>query len=441
MKRNAVIQEALGFDDVLLVPQETNIKPLEVSTRTRLTRTIELGIPLISAGHDNVTESPMAIALAQLGGLGVIHGNMPLGKQVEEVLRVKRAEGNFIANPITIAPEASVAEALDLMTTYKVSCLPVIEQPSKKVVGIITARDIRFFEDDAKPVAELMTKDVVTVASNIQTAEAKKMLHRHRIEKLVMVDDLGHCTGLMTVRNMQQLELFPQATRDTQGRLRVGAAVSTGKDAFDRTAAMVDAGLDVVFIDVAHAHTRDAIGTVSRIRQQRSSTVQIIAGNVATADAARSLVDAGADAVKIGIGTGVPQFTAILNVAEQCAMMDIPAIVDGGIKDAATLAKALGAGAEAAVIDWLFAGTDEAPGQVFYHGDHAYKKPAAGASLRLKQDPYLLDDGAADTSIPYRGSVANVVRHLTDGLKTAMAYSGSKDVKALIDNAEFVRIK
>lgn len=453
MKRNAVIQEALGFDDVLLVPQETNVKPSDVSTKTRLTRSIHLNIPLISAGHDNVTESPMAIAMAQLGGLGVIHSNMPLGKQVEEVRRVKRAEGNFIANPMTIAPEASVAEALDLMTTYKVSCLPVIDTSTKKVVGIITSRDLRFFEDYAKPVTELMTKEVVTAPGNIQKDAAKKMLHEHRIEKLVMVDDQGRCTGLMTVRDIQQLEKFPDATRDAQGRLRVGAGVTMGKDAFDRTAAMVDAGLDAVFIDVAHAHTRDVIGTVSRIRQQRSSDVQIIAGNVATVNAARSLVDAGADAVKIGIGatdcdtrrraagTGVPQFTAILNVAEQCAMMDVPAIAGGGIRDAATLAKAIGAGAEAAVIGRLFAGTDEAPGQVFHHDGLAYKKLSTAAPARQKLDPYLLDEGSADTSTPYRGSIAGVVRQLTEGLKAAMAYSGGKDVKAMIENAEFVRTK
>lgn len=460
MKRNASIPEALGFDDVLLVPRETNVKPSDVSTRTRLTKAIELGIPLISAGHDNVTESGMAIAIAQLGGLGIIHDNMPMGKQVEEVRRVKRAQGEIVSNPITIAQEASVAEALDLMTTYKISCLPVIEQASKKVTGIITSRDIRFFEDYAKPVTELMTREVISVKGNIEKEAAKKLLHQHRIEKLVILDDQGRCTGLITVNDIEKLSRFPNATRDKQGRLRVGAAVGTGKDAFDRTAAMVDAGLDVIFIDVAHAHNRDTIGTVSRIRQQRSSEVQIVVGNVATPDAARSLVDAGADAIKVGIGSsscsasrltagaGMPQFTAVLKVVEECAMAGIPVIVGDGIRDSAMLAKALGAGAESAIIDHLFTGTDEAPGSIFYHGDHAYKilNPAAKMQHRplvapAGSDPYSFDEDQLDLSIPYRGSVTHVVQSLLKGLKSAMAYTGSKDIRAMIDNAEFVHTK
>ncbi|MCK4944995.1 MAG: IMP dehydrogenase, partial [Alphaproteobacteria bacterium] len=305
MKRNVEIHEAFGFDDVLLVPGETNVKPADVSIRTRLTKTISLNIPLIAAGTDNVTESAMAVAIAQLGGIGIIHDNMPLGKQVEEVRRVKRSEGNMVLNPITIAQEASVAEAFDLMTTYRVSGLPVIDQSSKKVVGIITSRDIRFFDDYVNPVTELMTREVITVKESIEKEVAKRMLHQHRIEKLVVVDDQERCVGLITVRDIEKLSRFPDATRDNCGRLCVGAAVGTGKDAFDRTAAMTDAGLDVVFIDAAHGHTRDVIGTVSHIRQQRSSAVQIVAGNVVTADAARSLVDAGADAVMVGVGSGI----------------------------------------------------------------------------------------------------------------------------------------
>lgn len=460
MKRNAVIHEALGFDDVLLIPGETNVKPSEAGTKTRLTKTIGLGIPLIAAGRDNVTESLMAVAIARLGGLGVIHDNMPLGKQVEEVRRVKRAEGEIASNPITISQEASVAEAVDLMTTYKVSCLPVVEQPSQKVVGIITSRDIRFFEDCTKPVTELMTREVITVKDKIEKEMAKQILHKHRIEKLVMVDGQGRCTGLITVRGIERLARFPHATRDAQGRLRVGAAVGTGKDAFDRTAAMVDAGLDVIFIDVAHAHTRDAIGTVSRIRQQRSSEVQIVAGNVATADAARSLVDAGADAIKVGIGVcsgsgsrlaagvGMPQLTAILKVAEQCSMMNVPVIAGGGIKDSASLAKAIGAGAESAVIDRLFAGTDEAPGHIVYHGEHTYKVVSPAAKMQHRpqlstavSDPYSFDEDAVDTSTPYRGSVTHAVHQLIAGLKSAMAYTGSKDIPSMIENAEFVRTR
>lgn len=460
MKQNSAIRDALNFDSVLLVPAETNVKPSEVSVKTRLTRTIELGIPLISAGHDNVTESQMAITLARLGGLGVIHDNMPLGKQVEEVRRVKRAEGDIVQNPITISPEASVAEALDLMTTYKVSGLPVIEQPSQKVIGIITNRDIRFFEDYAKPVTDLMTRQVVTVKGKVDKALAKQMLHQHRIEKLVVVDDQGRCTGLVTVKDIERMARYPDAARDAQGRLRVGAAVTMGKDAFDRAAAMADAGLDVVFIDLAHGHTREAAGTVSRIRQQRTTDVQIVAGNVVTADAARTLIDAGADAIKVGIGAtccsasravsgvGMPQLTAVLNVAEQCLMSGVPLIVDGGVLDSSMAAKALAAGASCVVMDSLFAGTDEAPGAIVYQGGNAYKvvNPEAKSQHRPQvsatiNDPYRFDEDPVDTSVPYRGSVVHMVNQLVGGVKSAMAYTGAKDIASLHENAEFVRVK
>ncbi len=459
MKRNVEIHEALSFDDVLLVPGETNVKPEDVNVGTCLTKTINLGIPLIAAGVDCVTESPMAVTLAQLGGLGIIHDNMPLGKQVEEVRRVKRSEGNMVLNPITLAQEASVAEAFDLMTTYKVSGLPVIEQASQKVVGILTSRDLRFFDDYAKPVSELMTKKVITVEGSVENEVAKRMLHQNRIEKLVVLDDQGRCAGLITVKDIEKLSRFPNASRDTLGRLRVGAAVGTGKDAFDRTAAMADAGLDVVFIDVAHGHTREAISTVSTIRQQRSSDVQIVAGNVVTGEAARSLVDAGADAIKVGVGAdagaasraqagvGMPQLKAVLNVVEQCGMMGVPVVVGGGIENPAALAKALAAGAESVVIDRLFAGTDEAPGEIVCHEGFVYKvvNPEAKAQHRPLNpsyipDPYRFDEDHVDTSVPYRGGVAHMVRHLVGGLKSAMAYTGSNDIKTMIENAEFVRI-
>lgn len=460
MKRNTTVKEQLNFDDVLLLPGETNVKPADVSLKTRLTKSIDLNIPLVSAGADNVTESAMAITLAQLGGIGIIHDNMPLGKQVEEVRRVKRAEGDIVQNPITVSPDSSVAEALDLMTTYKISGLPVIEQPSQKVVGIITNRDLRFFEDYAKPVSELMTKDVVTVKGKPEKAYIKQLLHERRIEKVVVVDDQGRCTGLITVKDIEKLSRFPNAARDMHGRLRVGAAVSIGKDAIDRVAAMTDAGLDVVFIDVAHAHTKDVAQTVSRIRQQRSSEVQIVAGNVATANAARSLIDAGADAIKVGLGSssgaiirgmlgiGVPQFSAVLAVVEQCEMQDIPVLVDGGINDAGSLVKALAAGAETAVMSQLFAGTDEAPGEVVFEAGHVYKvvNPQAKAQHRPSHttqvvDPYRIDKDPVDTSVPYRGSVTHMVNQLVTGLRTAMAYTGSKDLRDLRELAEFVRAK
>ncbi len=460
MKRNSVIREGLGFDDVLLVPAETHVKPDDVVTRTRLTREIELSIPIVAAGLDYVTESKMAIALAQLGGLGVIHDNMPLGKQVEEVRRVKRAEGNIVTNPITVSPDSSVAEALDLMTTYRISGLPVIEQPSQRVIGIITNRDLRFFEDYAKPVSELMSSKVVTVSPGIQHDEAKRLMQQHRIEKLVIVDEQGRCAGLVTVKDIEKLSRFPQAARDMHGRLRVGAAVTLGKDAVDRANAMADAGLDVVFIDVAHGHSRDAVGTVSMIRQQRSSNVQIVAGNVATSDAARSLIDAGADAIKVGIGPtcgsatraqagiGMPQLTAVLEVVESCEMQNIPVMVDGGILSPAHLAKAIAAGAETAMIGDLFAGTDEAPGVVMYQDTHAYKvvNPAAKAQHRptttsLVHDPFRLDEDGVDTSLPYRGAVAQVVNQLVGGLKTAMAYTGNRDIAGMRENAELIKTK
>jgi IMP dehydrogenase len=457
MKQDAKIHEAFGFEDVLLVPNETNVKPAQVSTKTRLTKTIELNIPLISAGHDNVTESAMAIALAHLGGIGVIHNNMPLGKQVEEVRRVKRAEGHVVLNPITVSPDTSVAEAMDLMMNYKISGIPVVEQPAQKVVGIITSRDVRFFEDYAKPVRELMSKEVITVKAGIALEHAKQLMHQHRIEKLVVVDEQGRCVGLITVRDIDKLSRFPLATRDQHGRLRVGAAVSIGKDAIDRAAAMTDAGLDVLFIDMAHAHSRDVLGTVSHIRQQRTSDVQIVAGNVVTAEAARSLVDAGADAVTVGIGAtdraasrrfgvGVPQFTALLDVVDQCQMMNVPVVVDGGICTPASLAKAIGAGAESAVIDWLFAGTDEAPGEIVHQDGGVFKivNPAAKPQHRpafsaTVHDLYRLDEDPADTSVPYRGGVEHMVKHLISGLKAAMAYTGSADIRDMIEKAEFVR--
>lgn len=458
MKRNSSIREALDFDDVLLVPAETQVKFEDVRTKTHLTKAIELSIPLISAGQDNVTESAMAITLAQLGGIGVIHGNMPLGRQVEEVRRVKRAEGDVISNPITIAPDSSLAEAVDLMTTYKVSGLPVIDQKTQKVIGIITNRDVRFYEDYAKPVTELMTKEVVTIKNKVDKSAAKKLLHEHRIEKLVVVDEQGRCTGLITVKDIEKLSRYPNAARDAEGHLRAAASVAIGKDALDRAAAMTDAGLDVLFIDVAHAHSRDVLGTVSQIRQQRSSQVQIVAGNVATAAAARSLIDAGADAIKVGIGSvnrsasrslaglGVPQLTAILDVVEECDMQNIPVVCDGGVYDSSSLAKAIAAGAESAVIAGLFAGTDQAPGEIVYHGAEAYKvvNPAARPQRRPQpgaavHDPYRLEEDAVDTSVPYRGSVVHVVGQLVSGLKTAMAYTGSKDISALRKNAEFVR--
>jgi IMP dehydrogenase len=402
----------------------------------------------------------MAIAMAQLGGLGVIHDNMPLGKQVEEVRRVKRAQAQVISSPITISEASSAAEAFDLMTTYRISGLPVIEQATQRVVGIITGRDLRFFEDYAKPVSELMTKDVVTVRAGVDMSVARQLMHQHRIEKLVILDEQGRCAGLITVKDIDNLAKFPHAARDKQGRLLVGAAVSVGKDAIDRAAAMTDAGLDIVFVDVAHAHNKEVSTTVSRIRQQRTSEVQVVAGNVATADAARSLIDAGADAIKVGVGSaqrsasraasgiGMPQLQAVLDVVEQCEMQGIPVIVDGGMQGAADIAKALAAGANAVMLDSLLMGTDETPGEIVYHEGNAYRvvNPQARAQHRpqassTQADAYRFDEDTVDTSVPYRGSVCHAVASLMSGLKSAMAYTGSKDIDYFRDNAELVRVK
>lgn len=434
MQKNTPIREALCFDDVLIAPAETQVKPAEVDVRTRLTRSIALNIPVISAARADVTESAMAIALAQIGGLGVIHDNMAIGKQVEEVRRVKRDGGEMVENPIVTSPESSVAEAADLLSTYKISALPVIDQSSKKVVGIITSRDVRFYKDTARPVSELMTKKVVTVKQGIDKEEARRLMHEYRIEKLIVVDAQDRCVGLMTVNDMEKFSRFPNAARDKRGYLRVGAAVGMGKDSFDRAAAMADAGLDVVFVDVAHAHTRDVVGMVSRIRQQRSTEVQIVAGNVVTADAARSLIDAGADAIKIGVGgtacsplraagVGMPQLAALLEVAEQCSMQDIPVILDGGIRHAADFAKAMAAGAESVMIGCLFESTDQAP---------VLMPPA-----QVVADPYRFD--AASVHIAHRGTVVHIADEMVAGLRVAMAYTGSKNVKTFRETATFVR--
>lgn len=452
MKRNSTIRHALTFDDVLIVPGETGLRPADVHTHTQLTRSIALQLPLIAAPCAHVTESAMAIALAELGGIGVIHRHMPLGKQVEEVRRVKRRQAHVVTTPITISPEASLAEALDLMATYHVSALPVIEEASRRVVGIITRRDINFVEDPGQPVSTLMTRDVVTAKPGISHDVARQIMHKHRIEKLVVVDEQGRCAGLIALKDMDRIARAPKATVDQQGRLRVAAAVGTGKEALDRAVAMADAGLDVVFIDVAHAHTREAAATISQIRQQRATDIQVIAGNVATAEAARSLIDAGADAIKVGIGgdthaptrrlsgVGMPQLQAVLDVVEACDMQDIPVLADGGLITAERCAKALAAGARVLVLDTLFAGAEEAPGHVVYHDGRLYRTLADKTpSISGLADPWRLDEGEGDTSTPYTGPVAHMVAGLMTGIVTAMAYCGSKDIAQFRNTAEFVR--
>ena len=448
MKRNATIRHALNFDDVLILPGEGAVKPADVSLRTQLTRDIALNIPFISSPAPHVTESAMAIALGELGGLGVIHRHMPMGKQVEEVRRVKRYRARVVAQPLTITPDASLAEAMDLMATYKVSGLPVIEQPSRRVVGIITRRDIAFVEDPGQPVSTLMTTELVTAKEGISPDDARRLMHQHRIEKLILTDAEDRVAGLLTVKDIERNAAGSRATLDAQGRLRVGAAVGIGKDAVDRAVAMADAGVDIIFVDMAHAHSRDVAGTVSQIRQQRTSEVQVVAGNVATADAARSLIDAGADAIKVGIynsaarnvGVGMPQLQAVLDVAEECGMQGIPVLVEGGLNTAARCAKALAAGAQGLIVNSLFAGAEEAPGAVSYHDGRLYRsvQQQAPRPAGLFVDPLAPSLGDPDLSAPYTGPVAHMVAGLSSGITTAMAYAGARDLLHFRDNAEFV---
>ena len=464
------IRDAFTFDDVLLVPQASSVLPAEANTETRFTRTIKLGIPLVSAAMDTVTESKLAIALAQAGGMGVIHRNLSIERQAEEVRRVKRFESGIVINPITIAPAAKLAEALRLMTDFGISGIPVVEPAanggrSGKLVGILTHRDVRFASDPDQPVSELMTRNnLVTVHETVDKEEAKRLLHQHRIEKLLVVDGDFHCTGLITVKDIEKAELHPNASKDDKGRLRAAGAVGTGASAIERAAALIDAEADVVVVDTAHGHSEGVLKTVTAVRRL-SNAVQIVAGNIATGSGAKALIDAGADAIKVGIGpgsicttrivagVGVPQLTAIMDVAEACRDTGVPVIADGGIKYSGDLAKALAAGADCAMLGSLLAGTDEAPGEVILYQGRSYKSyrgmGSLGAMARGSADRYFQADvrdqlklvpEGVEGRVPYRGPVAPVLHQLIGGLKAAMGYTGNATIADLQKNAEFVRI-
>jgi IMP dehydrogenase len=464
------IRDAFTFDDVLLVPQASSVLPTEANTETRFTRTIKLGIPLVSAAMDTVTESKLAIALAQAGGMGVIHRNLSVERQAEEVRRVKRFESGIVINPITIAPDAKLAEALRLMTDFGISGIPVVEPVADggrngKLLGIITHRDVRFASDPDQPVGELMTRqNLVTVRETVDKDEAKRLLHQHRIEKLLVVDDNFHCTGLITVKDIEKAELHPGASKDDKGRLRAAGAVGTGAAAIERAQALIDAEADVVVVDTAHGHSDGVLKTVAAVRRL-SNSVQIVAGNIATAGGAKALIDAGADAIKVGIGpgsicttrivagVGVPQLTAIMDVAEACRDTGVPVIADGGIKFSGDLAKALAAGADCAMLGSLLAGTEEAPGDVILYQGRSYKSyrgmGSLGAMARGSADRYfqaevrdqlkLVPEGV-EGRVPYRGPVGPVLHQLIGGLKAAMGYTGNATIAQLQKNAEFVRI-
>ncbi|MBU6235636.1 MAG: IMP dehydrogenase [Alphaproteobacteria bacterium] len=459
------IREALTFDDVLLVPAASEVQPLDTDIKTKLTKDIALNIPLLSAAMDTVTESTMAIAMAQAGGMGIVHRNLTPGQQVEEVRKVKRYESGMVVNPITIGPDATLSEALDIMKRFSISGIPVVEQ-SRKLVGILTNRDVRFADNPNQPVRELMTaENLVVVRNRVDRTEAKRLLHTNRIEKLLVVDDENRCIGLVTVKDIEKSTLYPNACKDNQGRLRVGAAVGTGDGGYERAMALADADVDVIIVDTAHGHSKGVLDTVTRIRRIQSNTVQVIAGNVATGDAARALIDAGADAVKVGIGpgsicttrvvagVGVPQLTAIMDVAEACYRNSIPVIADGGIRYSGDLGKAVAAGADVVMLGSMFAGTDEAPGEVVLYQGRSYKTyrgmGSVGAMTQGSADRYfqgqvreqnkLVPEGI-EGRVPYKGPMANVVHQLTGGLRAAMGYTGSKTIADMKANAQFIRM-
>ncbi len=457
-------RETLTFDDVLLVPAESSVLPAAADTRTRLTRTIELGIPLISAAMDTVTESGLAIVMAQAGGIGVIHKNFEPDQQADEVRKVKKFESGIVVNPVIIHPEQPLADALRLMADWRISGIPVVERNSWKLVGIITNRDVRFADNAKQPVSELMTKDnLVTVRENVTREEAKRLLHQHRIEKLLVVDDAYRCIGLITVKDIEKAQRYPHACKDEKGRLRVAAAVGVGEDGLRRAEALLDAEVDVVIVDTAHGHSRGVLKAVRDIKKL-SNYAQVVAGNIATAEGARALIDAGADAVKVGIGpgsicttrivagVGVPQLSALLDVSAECRKDDIPAIADGGIKFSGDLAKAIAAGADCAMIGSLLAGTDESPGEVFLFQGRSYKPyrgmGSIGAMARGSADRYfqqeitdslkLVPEGV-EGRVPYKGPAMNVIHQLLGGLRAAMGYTGNGTIAEMRRNCRFVR--
>ena len=454
----------LTFDDVLLQPLESDVLPSGADTRTFLTKSIPLNIPLLSSAMDTVTEADMAIALAQLGGIGVLHRNLEVDEQAAAVRAVKRFESGMVVNPITMTPDQSLADALDLMSANRISGIPIVEA-SGRLVGILTNRDVRFAENKRQPVRELMTADnLATVREGVTQEEARRILHQRRIEKLLVVDGSGHCVGLITVKDIEKAVASPHATKDGEGRLRVAAATTVGDKGFERSLALIEAGCDCIVIDTAHGHNRDVGRAVERIKAH-SNSVQVIAGNVATGDAARSLADAGADAIKVGIGpgsicttrivagVGVPQLSAIMAAASAAAKLGVPVIADGGIRTSGDIAKALAAGASTVMVGSLLAGTDEAPGDTFLYQGRKYKSyrgmGSVGAMARGSADRYFQQDikdqlklvpEGIEGQVAFKGPVRDIVHQLVGGVKAAMGYTGSATIPDLQKRAQFVRI-
>jgi IMP dehydrogenase len=459
------IREGITFDDVLLEPAKSSVLPAEAKLQTKITKNITLSIPLISAAMDTVTESRMAIAMAQAGGLGVIHRNLDFNTQANEVKKVKKFESGMVVDPVTISPNQPLKDALALMREYNISGIPVTDPKTKKLEGIITNRDVRFASNQDQKVHELMTKDnLITVNEGVTQAKAKAELHKYRIEKLIVVDNKYRCIGLITVKDMEKSQLHPTACKDSQGRLRVAAATSVGDKGFERAEALIDAGTDLLVVDTAHGHSSQVSEIVKRIKKLSKST-QVVAGNVATKEATRSLIDAGADCVKVGIGpgsicttrivagVGVPQLTAIIDCATEARKSNIPIIADGGIKFSGDFAKALAAGADIAMIGSLFAGTGEAPGEIFLHKGRRFKSyRGMGSVTAMAQgsaDRYFQSDTGnteklvpegVEGQVPYTGSVQDIVHQMIGGLRASMGYTGSKNLKDFQTKTKFIRI-
>ena len=458
------IRLGLTFDDVLLVPAASAVLPSMADTSTFVTRGIALNIPVLSSAMDTVTEAQMAIVMAQAGGIGVLHRNLTITEQADAVRQVKRSESGMVVNPVTMTPDQTLGDARALMAKHRISGFPVVEK-SGRLVGIVTNRDMRFAENADQPIAELMTCDnLITVRLGTSEAEARHLLHAHRIEKLLVVDDGGRCIGLITVKDIERAVTYPHATKDSAGRLRVAAATTVGDAGFERTEALLDAECDLIVVDTAHGHSDRVAEAVTRIKKL-SNSAQVIAGNVATAEAARALIGAGADGIKVGIGpgsicttrvvagVGVPQLTAIFDTAEAAARLNIPVIADGGLRTSGDVAKALAAGAAAVMVGSLLAGTEEAPGDTFLWQGRTYKSyrgmGSVAAMARGSADRYFQQDikdqlklvpEGIEGQVPYKGPATAVLHQLVGGVKAAMGYTGAENLATFRQRAEFVRI-